>query len=62
MLVAQGLPNKEIGRLLSLSGGTVKVHLYNMYQKLGTKNRTALTNLALSCQEPNLYATQRKDS
>ena len=62
MLVAEGLPNKEIGRLLSLSGGTVKVHLYNMYQKLGTKNRTALTNLALSCQEPNLYATQRKDS
>jgi len=46
LAVAQGLSNKEIGRRLDLSEGTVKVHLHNIYSKLGVKNRTALVVLA----------------
>jgi DNA-binding NarL/FixJ family response regulator len=41
-LVCQGLSNKEVGRLLHVSGGTVAVHLHRIYQKLAIQNRTAL--------------------
>jgi two-component system nitrate/nitrite response regulator NarL len=44
--LAEGLSNKDVGRRLNLSEGTVKVHLHNIYQKLGVKNRTALAVLA----------------
>ena len=42
LIVAEGFSNKEVGRQLNLSEGTVKVHLHNIYNKLGVKNRTAL--------------------
>jgi two-component system, NarL family, nitrate/nitrite response regulator NarL len=45
-LTMEGLSNKEIARKLGLAEGTVKIHLYNIYQKLGVSNRTALTALA----------------
>jgi DNA-binding NarL/FixJ family response regulator len=45
-LVCQGLPNKEIGRLLHVAGGTIAVHLHRIYQKLAIQNRTALAALA----------------
>ena len=45
-LASGGLSNKDVGRRLSLSEGTVKVHLHNIYQKLGVKTRTALVVLA----------------
>ena len=45
-LVAGGLSNKDVGLRLNLSEGTVKVHLHNIYQKLGVKTRTALVVLA----------------
>jgi DNA-binding CsgD family transcriptional regulator len=45
-LAAGGLSNKDVVRRLSLSEGTVKVHLHNIYQKLGVKTRTALVVLA----------------
>ena len=41
-LAADGLSNKAVGRRLNLSEGTLKVHLHNIYSKLGVKNRTAL--------------------
>jgi DNA-binding NarL/FixJ family response regulator len=41
-LVAKGLSNKEIARHLDAGEGTVKVHLHNIYTKLGIKNRTVL--------------------
>ncbi|HEX6144557.1 MAG TPA: response regulator transcription factor [Geminicoccaceae bacterium] len=42
-LVAQGLRNKEIARRLEITEGTVKIHLHNVYQKLGVDNCVALT-------------------
>jgi DNA-binding NarL/FixJ family response regulator len=33
LMVAGGLSNKEVGRRLHLSEGTVKVHLHNIYKK-----------------------------
>jgi DNA-binding NarL/FixJ family response regulator len=47
-MVAEGLSNKEIGRRLDLSEGTVKVHLHNVYRKLGVNNRTALAAMAIT--------------
>src|SRR3974377_2440976 len=48
ILASGGLSNKDVGRRLNLSEGTVKVHLHNIYQKLGVKTRTALVALAHS--------------
>lgn len=40
-LIDAGLSNKEIADRLSLSVATVKWHLYNLYAKLGVKNRVS---------------------
>jgi two-component system nitrate/nitrite response regulator NarL len=50
-LVCKGLSNKEIGRRLNIAGGTIKVHLHNVYQKLAISNRTVLAALAISRNE-----------
>ena len=50
-LVSEGLSNKEIGRRLNLSDGTIKVHLHHIYQKLEISNRTVLAALAISQNE-----------
>lgn len=47
-LVAEGLSNKHIARLLNVSEGTVKVHLHNVFAKLEIANRTALTAMVVS--------------
>jgi two-component system, NarL family, nitrate/nitrite response regulator NarL len=47
-LVSEGLSNKEIGRRLNIVGGTIKVHLHNIFQKLEISNRTVLAKLAIS--------------
>jgi len=52
-MVAGGLSNKEIGRQLDLSEGTVKVHLHNIYRKLKVNNRTTLAAMAIT-QRQNL--------
>jgi DNA-binding NarL/FixJ family response regulator len=44
--VAAGLRNVEIGKKLFISEGTVKIHLHNIYQKLGLDSRTKLTRYA----------------
>jgi two-component system, NarL family, nitrate/nitrite response regulator NarL len=41
-LVSEGLSNKEIGRRLKITDGTIKVHLHNIFEKLKVSNRTAL--------------------
>lgn len=45
-LVGEGLSNKEVGRQLKLSCGTIKVHLHRIFQKLAIHNRTVLAVLA----------------
>lgn len=48
-LVANGHSNKQIAERCFISEGTVKVHLHNIYDKLGIKNRVELS----------LYARER---
>jgi len=47
-LVSEGLSNKEIGRRLNISDGTIKVHLHHIFRKLEINNRTVLAALAIS--------------
>jgi len=42
-MVANGLGNKEIGKKLFISEGTVKVHLHAIYEKLQLRGRLALS-------------------
>lgn len=46
MLIGRGLCNKEIARELGLSVGTVKLHVHNILQKTGARNRYAVLLLA----------------
>ncbi len=41
-LVAEGLRNKEVAERLSISEGTVKIHLHHIYDKLGVDGRLEL--------------------
>jgi DNA-binding NarL/FixJ family response regulator len=41
-MVAAGLRNKEIGDRLSISEGTVKIHLHHIYEKLRLEGRLGL--------------------
>ena len=50
-LAAGGLSNRDVGRQLSLSEGTVKAHLHNIYKKLGINSRTALVVMAHTHRE-----------
>jgi DNA-binding NarL/FixJ family response regulator len=40
-LAATGLANKQIGRRLNISERTVKVHLSNIYRRIGVNDRTS---------------------
>ncbi|WP_234971459.1 response regulator [Jatrophihabitans endophyticus] len=40
-LAAQGLANKQIGRSLGISERTVKVHLGNVFRRIGVTDRTS---------------------
>ena len=42
-LLAGGLRNKEIGKRLFISEGTVKIHLHHIFEKLKLNSRVALT-------------------
>ncbi|MBI3401933.1 MAG: response regulator transcription factor [Acidobacteria bacterium] len=50
-MIAQGLRNRAIAERLSISEGTVKVHLHNIYDKLGVNGRV---ELVLRAQERGL--------
>jgi len=45
-MIASGLRNRDIGERLSISENTVKVHLHNIYEKLGVEGRMELLLLA----------------
>jgi DNA-binding NarL/FixJ family response regulator len=46
-LIAAGLSNKEIARDLTLSVGTVRLHVSNILAKLGAPNRTTAAAIAM---------------
>ena len=46
-LVGQGKSNKEIAMDLDISVNTVKVHVSNIYQKIGVSSRTEATLFAI---------------
>jgi two-component system NarL family response regulator len=46
-LIAQGLRNQEIGDKLFISKNTVRNHILNLLQKLGTTHRTEAVALAI---------------
>jgi len=39
LLIGRGLSNKDVARELGLSPGTVKIHVHNIFVKLGEKSR-----------------------
>jgi DNA-binding NarL/FixJ family response regulator len=47
-LVARGLSNKEVARAIGRTDETVKIHLKNMFAKLGVTDRTEAVTVGLS--------------
>jgi DNA-binding CsgD family transcriptional regulator len=50
-LVQRGLTNRQIARHLELSEGTVRTHLNNIYERLGTSGRTAAVHAVFGPSE-----------
>lgn len=46
LLLAQGLSNKEIGRILGISPFTVRVHVSSIFEALGVSSRAAAASMA----------------
>jgi two-component system nitrate/nitrite response regulator NarL len=55
-LLAEGLKNREIAQRLSITSGTVKVHLMHIFEKTGVRNRHELGLYA-----PHLLEARRKE-
>jgi two-component system nitrate/nitrite response regulator NarL len=55
-VVCEGHSNKEVARRLSVSEGTVKVHLHHVFEKLAIRNRTALVAYQFKNTTTNLRA------
>jgi DNA-binding NarL/FixJ family response regulator len=47
-LVATGYTNAQIARRLGISAGTVRIHLQNIYTRLGVSSQTAAVTRAFS--------------
>jgi DNA-binding NarL/FixJ family response regulator len=48
LMVSRGLSNKEVARGLGISDGTVKLHVHNIFLKLGARNRYCLIQRMVS--------------
>jgi len=48
VLISDGLSNADISEALKISKNTVKVHLRNIFKKVGVESKTALTTMLLS--------------
>ena len=60
-LVASGLSNKEVAAQLALSPNTVKVHLRNIFGKIGVQSRTEATMVAVRQGWVNVPAEARTE-
>jgi DNA-binding NarL/FixJ family response regulator len=62
VLIADGLSNKEIGKLLHLSPFTVKSHVHNILEKMALHTRLQIANFAHTNKEfnyiPNTASTR----
>jgi DNA-binding NarL/FixJ family response regulator len=47
-LVAKGLSNKQVARVIERTDETVKIHLKNVFTKLGVADRTEAVTVALT--------------
>jgi two-component system nitrate/nitrite response regulator NarL len=52
LALAEGLSNKDVGRRLNLSEGTVKVHLHNIYSKLEVRLTPTFIPLSTTITPP----------
>jgi DNA-binding NarL/FixJ family response regulator len=50
-LVTQGLSNDDLAEVLNISVNTVKVHLRNIFKKVGVESKTALASKLLAMGE-----------
>ena len=46
-LLAGGMTNKEIAREVSVQEATIKIHVKNIYRKIGATNRAQAVRMAL---------------
>ena len=44
-LVCRGFSNREIAKKLGVAEGTIKIHLYSIYEKLNVHSRIELANV-----------------
>jgi DNA-binding NarL/FixJ family response regulator len=51
-LVSKGLANKQIARSLGISEHTVKIHLGNVFKRIGVNDRTSAAMWARDNLEP----------
>jgi DNA-binding NarL/FixJ family response regulator len=58
LMVAEGLPNRQIARRLGISEKTVKAHLTSVFRQIGVTDRT---QAALWAERRGLARTQRPD-
>jgi DNA-binding NarL/FixJ family response regulator len=58
LLVADGLPNKEIASQTNLTEGTVKVYLHHIYAKLHIRNRAMLIAAVLAHRSSDFQYSQ----
>jgi len=61
-MIASGRSSKDIGEALRISAATVKVHLHNIYEKLGVRGRVELTLYARDkgLRSPLLHTASRR--
>ena len=51
-MVAQGMTNMEVAKMLWISPGTVRKHLENVYEKLGVHTRTGAIAAVFALEHP----------
>jgi DNA-binding NarL/FixJ family response regulator len=62
LLAAEGASNKQIARQLGLSEGTVKLHVNNIFRKVGARSRYDLIKLGVTPNAAVQSATASRQS